>query len=433
MEWIDKVLTTRLKRKTQTCKVYEVKVDVSSLSQKTLKHLDSIFVEAKWFYNYALSQKNINDTNATTKSVPVKVKGIFEMRDFKTLKSHMKQGIKKRIFTSLKSLSTKKKQGKKVGWLKFKSHINSIPLPEYGYGNDYDINFEKSTIRLAGLKQKLKVNGLNQIPKEAEIVNAHFIKNDNNYYFHITTFTSKVEKVVPETSIGIDFGCTTQLSLSDGTKIEFQVPVSERLKRLDRKISKKVNGKIGKNRHSKNRSKLQAKRRKEYLRLTNKKKDIRNKVINAITSNFKYVCFQDESIKGWMTSGHGKKIQNSGIGGIIRDLKTKSHTPIEVDKMFPSTQLCPKCGEKTKHLQEERVYCCKECQYQEDRDFHAAKNIEIEGLKKYNESCIIKKNKVKIPGDNRNFKIEEISSNTCFDTLNKISGIKVGKKRSLSQ
>jgi hypothetical protein len=78
------------KRKTQTCKVYEVKLSRSHLSNHSLNHLVSLFREAKWYYNYCLSQKNINDSDTTAKSVPVKVGDTAEDQgDFCTrLSSH---------------------------------------------------------------------------------------------------------------------------------------------------------------------------------------------------------------------------------------------------------------------------------------------------------------------------------------------------------
>ena len=419
---------TKIKRQTQTCKVFEVKVDQSKLSQKSVKHLNSLFIEAKWFYNYCLSQKDINNSDTTLKSVPVKVKDVFEDRDFTVLKAQMKQSIKTRLFGSLSSLHQLKLKGHKVGRLKFKPYVNSVPLVQYH--KTFDIDYNNSTIRIAGLKQQLKVVGLKQLPKDCEIANAHLIKRDNDYFIHITTFVDKVERVVPERSIGIDFGCKTQLTLSDGTKIEFQVPPSGRLRRLDRKIMKKVNGKIGKKRPSNNRRKLQAQRRKEYLHVTNKKKDIKHKIVNVITSHYKYVCFQDESIHAWSMSNHGKKIQHSGIGGILSDLKHKSVTPIEVDKFFPSTQLCPVCGDKHKLSLDERVYVCPKCGYKMDRDVKSAICIEKEGMKQITSSKAASK---LVPTDCRDIKPEENLSSAVFTLLSKIDNVDVSKIDSLSQ
>lgn len=402
---------TLQRHKQQTCKVYSVKIDQSHLSVSVQSHLASLFREAKWFYNYCLSHDNINDADTTARQVPVKVKDKYEDRTFTTLQAHMKQGIKTRLFGSLSSLHTLKENGHKVGKLKFKSVINSIPLKEYK--RTYFLDIVKNRIRIQGLKKWLRVRGLRQIPVDAEIANAVFVRKNDDYYLNITTYTNQ-RREVPETSVGIDFGCETQLSLSNGVKVQFQVPASKRLKRLDRKIMKCHR------KDSKNKEKDKAKRRIEYEYLTNCKKDIRCKLVNAIVNNYKYVCFQNESIHAWSMSNHGKKIQSTGIGGILADLKHKAVTPIEIDKFFPSTQLCPECSSKNKLGLSERTYICG-CGYSEDRDVKSALCIEAEGMKQ------------RVPMDYREFKPGEISTSTFFDTVSKITGVKVSKLKLRSQ
>jgi uncharacterized HAD superfamily protein len=81
------------------------------------------FLEAKWFYNYALSQTNIFDSSIRkVNSVVVKKLEEFEERELKYISSQMKTGLHERIGSAIKMLSTKKKQGyfDKVGRLKFK-------------------------------------------------------------------------------------------------------------------------------------------------------------------------------------------------------------------------------------------------------------------------------------------------------------------------
>ena len=112
------------------------------------------------------------------------------------------------------------------------------------------------------------------------------------------------------------------------------------------------------------------------------------------------------------------KVQYTGIGGIIGDLKHKSHTPIMVDRFFPSTQLCPSCGSKQKLKLSERTYSCK-CGYKNDRDIKSALCIEQEAMKQ-------------IPVDDRDFKAREISTSTFFDKLATVSGIKVSKLESMN-
>ena len=408
---------TKQKRKSQTCRVFEVKIDRSHLSDAALSHLDGLFKEAKWFYNYCLSHENINDSDTTLKQVPVLVGEEYEDRELNVLQGQMKQGIKTRLFGSLMSLHALKEKGFKVGRLKFKGRVNSIPLKQLGqngHSGTYYIDKSSSKVRIQGLKQWLRVRGLEQIPAEAEIACATLVRKGNDYFVHIATYTAKQERVVPEASIGIDFGCETQLTFSNGVKVKFQVPPTKRLRRLDRKVMRR-----GKKAKSNNKTKDQIKRQKEYERVTNRKKDIRHKLVSAITSNFRYVCFQDESIHAWAASGHGKKIQHSGIGGIISDLKHKSVTPFEVDKFFPSTKLCPKCGKKNSLTLADRTYEC-DCGFEMDRDLKSSRCIETEGMRR-------------IPVDYREFTLGETSTSTFMESLTKISGVHVSKLESLSQ
>ncbi len=400
-------LVTKKKRAKQTCKVFELKVDKSKLSQTTLTHLKMLFIEGKWLYNHVLSQTDIRNFNTKIKSVPVKIVDEFETRTFKYISSQMKQGIRDRIFCNILSLSALKKKGHKIGKLKFKPRIFSIPLKQHNC--TFTLQKDRSSIKLQGVKQRLLVYGFNQIPEDADIANSCFVHRNNNYYFYVTCYVDKIDKKIPDTSIGIDFGCQTQLTLSNGIKIEYDVPVSKRVKRLDRKIMKK------RRKNSKNKRKDQLLRAKVYEKLNNKKKDIKNKIVHAITSNYKYVCFQDESIHAWHAGRHGKKIQNTAIGGIISVLKHKAHTPIQVDKFFPSTQLCPECNNKRKLSLDERTYVCYECGYSEDRDVKSAICIEKEGLSQN-----------KIPVDGRKFKLQDTEASVLefHNMLSHIHGIK---------
>lgn len=399
---------TKKRRLSQVCRTFELKVDKSHLSSKTSKHLSQLFLEAKWYYNYCLSHSNVNHAETKINIIPVKTKDGVEQRQFNVLKSQMKQSIKTRLFNNLVSLKALKGKGFKVGRLKFKKQINSIPLVQYQ--KTFDIDFEKSRIRIQGLKPWIKVIGIKQLKDNIEIANATIVKKVNDYYINITTFELKDKKELDDYSIGIDFGCETQLTLSNDIKIKFQVPITKKLKRLDRKISRK------KRPNSKKKFQDKLKRAKEYNKITNKKNDIRRKVVSTIVNNYKTVCFQDESIHAWHSGRHGKKIQNTAIGSILSDLKSKADVPILVDKFFPSTQLCPRCNSKNKLSLSDRIYECG-CGYKEDRDYKSSICIEEEGLKQ----------KKSVPMDRRDFKAREILSSAVFETLSSIDGVEVSK------
>jgi len=154
---------------------------------------------------------------------------------------------------------------------------------------------------------------------------------------------------------------------------------------------------------SKNHSKILIKRERAYQNLTNKRKEAKNQIVNKLVKNYKTIVFQDESIESWKRNGHGKKVQFSAMGGIISVLQRKAVTPIVVEKWYPSTQLCSKCGSRQKMKQSERTYLCKSCGATFDRDINAAINIEKEGLR-------IKQ----IPMECREFKPVEMRTSSAF-------------------
>lgn len=363
---------TKARRQSMTCKVIECKVDRSVLSKLTLDSLNKLFLESKWFYNSLLASGNLNEYDTKTTSVQVKVMDKFETRQLEVLSSQMKQGIKARTFSSLMTLSSLKDNGHKVGALRFKSEVKSIPLKQHK--NTFTIIPASKRIKIQGIKQLLKVNGLDQLPKDCEIGNANLVRIGNDFYVKITVFTRKEQINAPDISIGIDFGCATQLTLSNGEKIVYQVPVSKRVKKLDQSRARKV-------KHSNNYNKILRKREKAYQRLTNKKGEIKNQIVSRLTKNYKTICFQDESLSSWKASGHGKKVQFSAMGGIISALQRKAVTPVVVRKHFPSTQLCSSCGCRTKIGLWNRNYLCPSCGTSIDRDVNSALNIEKEGLR----------------------------------------------------
>ncbi len=361
---------TREKRKSQDCRTFEIKVDKSHLSRVRKEHLDSLFLEAKWLYNYQLSQEDVFDFSYKLQEVEVLNKDRErEARELVNLSVQMRQSLVGRLKQNIINLSKVKKNRK--GKLKFKSQINSIPLSQFGM--TYDIK-GKNYIRLQGLKRYIRVNGLNQLPKGCDIANATLEKKNNNYYFKIVCFTAKKEKVSTNNIIGLDFGIKDNIVASNGNKYNFNFPEPKALKKTSKKFNR---SKLG----SKNRYKRKLALQKQYEKLTNKKKDTKNKFISYLTTNNDLIAIQDESIKAWKDSklkGFGRRIHHSIMGGIISDLKKKSET-VMIDKYFPSTKLCPNCETKNKTSLSDRIYSCS-CGYQEDRDIHSARNILREGL-----------------------------------------------------
>ena len=337
--------------------------------------MERLFLEAKWFYNSIIASQDIfslPDDHYKAKQVTVKVKHSFETRTLDRLSSQMKQEILDRTKDSVRGLSILKRKGRRIGGLKFKSRVTSIPLKQYG--NTWKVQ-DRNHVRIQGVKQKrLGVRGLVQIPEDAETTSALLIRKHGDYYLHVTTFQKQAAGASKEKqrSVGIDFGIKNQLTLSNGLVVNYAVQPTIKLKRLQRELARRK-------KWSRNWCKTRDRLEKEQDRLFNRKKDIRNKLIHKLTTTFQVICLQDDAIKGWQKK-YGKRIMNTGIGGVTSALKLKAQTPIQVRRFFPSTQTCSRCHSLYRIERKERTYCCKRCGLSIDRDLNAARNIEKEGL-----------------------------------------------------
>lgn len=355
---------TRERRQSQTCKVYQVKIDLSSLNAEQKQWLHKIFIEAKWFYNHVLQQDSVFDTSlrkATT--VIVKVQDKFEKRQLTYLSGQMRMGIHERICDAIKTLSVLKRRSFKVGRLKFKPEINSIPLPQY----NITWKLYANSVKVQKLKKPLKVNGMDQIPVGAEFANAELVRKSSGYYFHITTFLPKENKIHTGKDVGLDFGIKTTLTTSDGEKIDIKIPESTKLKNLQRHLARKQKG-------SKQRQKVIQQLKKEYEHISNQKHDKVNKVVNGLVKNYGHIYMQDEMISNWHKGWFGKQVQHSALGAIKSRLQNLQSVSI-IHKSFPTTKMCYQCGKlHDKITLSNREFRC-DCGLVEDRDIKAAKTV----------------------------------------------------------
>jgi len=364
---------TRQRRKNQVPRVYQLKLQ--NLSKKDEERLNRLFLEAKWLYNYIVAniENRLNNNAWKPKEVEIKTPERFEKREIKQLSSQMRQGIVERIKRNLFSLKRAKERGIRVGKLSFKSEVRSIPLKQYGI--TYKISGDRNRIKIQGIKKNFRVLELHQIPKNAELAEAHLVKKPSGYYLHVVCYLPKEEalKEIGEKQtaqpIGIDLGVKHQLTLSNGEKISWYIPETKRLKKLQKSLSRKQKG-------SKNYWKIKQLIRKEWEYINNKRKDTLNKVVSYL-KRFSLIAIQDDSIKSWKEGYFGKQIQNTGIGGITARLKHLATliSVVFVDRYEPTTQTCSFCGHRQRVSLSERTFKCQSCGREIDRDVNSARNI----------------------------------------------------------
>jgi len=403
---------TKEKRKTQICRVFELKIQTNKLSKTTLYYLNRLFLEAKWYENSVISdiQKNLNDEYAKNKIVPIKYIYNMEQRNLYILSSQMKQGINKKIQGSLRTLSSLKKKKKKVGRLKYRKSVDSIDLKQYGI----TYKLKKNKLSLQGFPNilPLTLNSMKQLNiQDIELANAKLIKTFDGFYLKITTYMPKSEQKKNDKIIGLDMGIKNQITLSNGLSFQYKISETKKLKRLQRKLSKKKGTKEEK---SKNFNKQLKKVKKEYKKITHQRNNINNHIFSYL-KEYKYICMQDEMIKSWhSTKMFGRTIQYTGIGKLKAKLKNLDASNV-LSRTVATTKTCIYCNNKYSISLKERKYNCPECHKKYNRDIGSAINMILFSFEEE-----------RIPMEDRKFKTTPVEKQTSvLKKWKKIHGLNV--------
>lgn len=365
------LLATAAKRQNQILKVYELKVVEKRLNKKQREELQMIFVEGKWFYNHVLKlheDVKLNDINTTN------IKEVIHFDKDKNeivskleyLSAAQKQALLARMIANEKIIvSLVKHRKQKHGNLQFKSELTCIPLRQHGMQYKFKTC---NKVKIQGISGIVLVKGADQLKHVDDFANANLVHKADGYYLKVVTFTNKENFKNQKTNgkeIGLDFGIKTSLTTSEGEKIDVAVGESGRLKKLQRELFRRVKG-------SNNRHKTINRIQREYLKLSNRKKDKANKIVHKLKA-YDSIVMQDEQIAKWHRGWFGKQVQHSCLGLIKAKLKLLPQT-IVLDKWIPTTKWCPKCHRKHNVSLDKRTYAC-ECGYSHDRDIHSAKNM----------------------------------------------------------
>ena len=364
---------TQLRHSNMVVRCYECKIVERKLNKKQHEELDMLFIEGKWFYNHVLNMKkngihlrDINTTYIKTVKHFDKDKNPIET-ELRYLSSQQKQALVQRMISNEKTIRLLvKNKFQDHGSLRFKSELNCIPLKQYG--NSYVFK-SANKVRISGISGKIRVRTGGQLDNVDELANANLIHRPDGYYLKVTCYINKgnicpIKKNGRE--IGLDFGIKTNITTSEGEKLDVSVEESERLKMLQKKLQHQKKG-------SNNRYKTIKAIRRQYQKLTNKKKDKANKLVHKF-KQYDTIVIQDEQLSEWhKQKGMSKVVQHSCMG-LIKSKLMKLDNVIVLDKYIPTTKWCPHCHKMNELSLNDRTYKC-ECGYEQDRDIHAAQNM----------------------------------------------------------
>jgi len=353
---------------------YKFRLEPTQNQQVLLnKHFGSV----RYVYNYFLNQRK-TEYLGNKKSITYNQQA-GHLTKLKVEKDWLKEINSQTLQYSLKCLDTAY-QGffnKRTHFPKFKSkrNKNSFTIPQF-------LSIKKDILYIPKFREGIEMIMERQI--KGIIKHCNISKTPTGKYF-VSILTELEYQPVRKTnqSVGIDLGIKDFLVLSDGTKIKnhrFTKHYERTLALNQKHLSRKTKGS---NRYEKQRLKVA----KIYEKITNSRMDLIHKTTNNLINEFDIIYLEDLNVKG-MIKNHklAKAISDVAWGTFIDILEYKAiwndKQVIHIDRFFPSSKACSKCGWINNQLAlKDRNWTCK-CGEKHDRDVNAAINILNEGYRK---------------------------------------------------
>ncbi|MFG2479633.1 RNA-guided endonuclease InsQ/TnpB family protein [Streptomyces fagopyri] len=185
-----------------------------------------------------------------------------------------------------------------------------------------------------------------------------------------------------DAAVGIDVGLTHLLTLSTGEKI-----ANPRHERKDRKRLAKAQRELPrKEKGSANRNKARRKVAKIHARIADRRRDHLHKLTSQLVRENQTLVIEDLTVRNMVKNRSlARAISDAAWSEFRSMLEYKAHwygrEVIAVDRFFPSSRLCARCGTLAKGMPlNVRTWTCEGCGATHDRDVNAAKNLLAAGL-----------------------------------------------------
>ena len=315
---------------------------------------------------------------------------LLKKSEYSWLKEQNTKVMKQAIRQMLSAYDGFFKLGK--GFPKFKSkHDNNsalFPCEAISKSNSFETKHISLTKSLKHIKFHCSNLYFERLQKYKDNIKSATLSKTKSGKFYLSVLISMNEEEFKQfrhtnNKVGIDLGVKDFIITSDGEVFEnkhFFKESEDRIKKLQRQLSKKAKG-------SNNRNKVRIKIAKEFEHLTNQRMDYIHNAVNSLLKTYDYIFMENLNVQG-MLKNHklAKAIQELGFYTFKNTLKNKAMLNdkfvIEVDRWFASSKTCHNCGYVYKDLTlGEREWSCPICGEHHDRDLNAAMNILIEGNK----------------------------------------------------
>ena len=273
-------------------------------------------------YNYFLAQWNGKESIPSRLELQAQLPKLKEERpELNRVYSKVLQMVLYQLYSNLKALSQLKKNGKKVGRLRFK-----------GKGWYKTFTYNQSGFKIIKTGRRLDLLHLSKIgdipirihrPVKGKIKQIIIKRHNSGKWFACVCVEREVKAVrrEPKKVVGIDVGIKHFLTDSEGRQIEnprFYERTLERIRILHRNLSRKKRG-------SKNREKARVKLARAYEKLVNQRNNFLHKLSRFYVNNYDVICVENLNIRG-MVRNHklAGKILDASWGKFLQLLEFKA-------------------------------------------------------------------------------------------------------------
>ena len=322
-------------------------------------------------------------------------------QDMKWIKEVSSKATKQAIMNGDKAFKDFFKKAK--GFPRFKKKKNQDVKAYFPKNNKTDWTLERHRVKIPTLGW-VRLKEFGYIPVNSLVKSGTVSQKADRYYVSILVEERDIEisnsnigiKIFNHNNegVGIDLGIKEFAVCSDGIKFKninktsTVKKVEKKLKREQRKLSRKYESLKIRNKNIKegratrqNIQKQIVKLQKLHQRVTNIRTDYINKIVSKIVKQKpSYVTIEDLAVSNMMKNKHlSKAIASQKFFEFKTKLMSKcKQNNIElriVDRFYPSSKTCSQCGKVKKDLKlSDRIYKC-DCGFTIDRDLNASINL----------------------------------------------------------
>lgn len=346
---------------------------------------------ARWAYNFALERKQV--ALRSKAPIPNAIKLSKELNQIKGTPilpwayEVSCRSFQEALFDCDKAFKNffdkcKKKVKGKKGFPKFKSKKNdkqSFTLKE-------NINVQNNICRLPKIGT-VRLAQVNYLPENIKIMSATISSRAGKWFVSFLVKQEIEQLTKNDKVVGVDLGIKTLATCSDGKTYANPRALVKNLKKLKRKqrqLARKQKG-------SRNREKARLRLAKLHCHIANIRKDCLHKATTSIVSENQTIVLESLNVNNMMKNHRlAQAISDVGFYEFRRQIEYKARWYGRqvnfADTFYPSSKLCSKCGWKHDNLTlSDRLFKCRSCNQEIDRDLNAAINLKKTNTVSYTE------------------------------------------------